>query len=222
MAQTFIFLLIALIFSVTSTHALDTSSCKAISDPLSRLSCFDHVASAMSEINWQHVVLDVLNSPAALAAILAAIFALLTGISGPVVQLRIGKRQAAASQTSANAAMLTAQNTGTREIARLRLSWMDKLRDTLSEYHSILMSTEHVDAKAQKLSELGTQLDLLLNRDDKFQKDSWDITDKIYRAESLHERQSYDEALIGAGRAVFKAEWEKIKAEMRGEPFQRG
>jgi hypothetical protein len=31
-----------------------------------------------------------------------------------------------------------------------------------------------------------------------------------------------DTALVTAGRAVLKAEWEKVKDEMRGEPFKTG
>ena len=31
-----------------------------------------------------------------------------------------------------------------------------------------------------------------------------------------------DEKLIDAGRVVLKAEWEKVKSEMRGEGFQTG
>ena len=106
----------------------------------------------------------------------------------------------------------------------MRLAWMDKLRDTVSEYHSILMIRENVDQEreAEKLSRLGTQIDLLLNRDDKVQKVLWDVTDKIYQSEAIEERQSMDEELVRAGRAVLKAEWEKVKAEMRGEPFKTG
>jgi hypothetical protein len=127
-------------------------------------------------------------------------------------------------QRVADAAMLTAQNAGSREIARLRLAWIDKLRDTVSEFHSILMIRDDVDQTklAEKLSLLGTQLDLLLNRDDKAQKELWDVTDKIYNSQSRDERQSFDAELVKAGRAVLKSEWEKIKAEMRGEPFKTG
>ena len=134
------------------------------------------------------------------------------------------KQSADAAQRAADAAMLTAQNAGRREIARLRLAWMDKLRDTVSEFHSILMIRENVEREkeAEKLSRLGTQIDLLLNREDKVQRDLWDITDKIYKCEAIEERQSMDEELVKAGRAVLKAEWEKVKAEMRGEPFKTG
>jgi predicted nucleic acid-binding Zn-ribbon protein len=106
----------------------------------------------------------------------------------------------------------------------MRLEWMDKLRDTLSEFHSILMIKENVDKEkdAVKLSHLGTEIDLLLNRDDKIQRELWDITDKIYKCEAIEERQEMDEELVSAGRAVLKSEWEKVKAEMRGEAFKTG
>lgn len=167
---------------------------------------------------------DILQSPPAVAAIIAALLAFVSGVFGPWVQYRIGKKQAAAAQRAAEAAMLTAQNAGTREIATMRLAWMDKLRDTVSQFHSILMSREDVDQakSAEELSLLGTQIDLLLNREDKFQRDLWEITDKIYNSQSREERQSMDERLIAAGRSVLKAEWEKVKAEMRGEPFKTG
>jgi hypothetical protein len=112
---------------------------------------------------------DILHSPPAVAAIFAAILAFVSGVAGPYVQYRIGKRQAAAAQRAADAAMLTAQNAGTREIATMRLAWMDKLRDTVAQFHSILMIREDVDQakSAEELSLLGTQLDLLLNREDK-------------------------------------------------------
>lgn len=52
------------------------------------------------------------------------------------------------------------------------------------------------------------------------QKSLWDVTDKIYNCKRRGERQEMDEELIRAGRAVLKSEWEKIKAEMRGETFK--
>jgi hypothetical protein len=43
------------------------------------------------------------------------------------------------------------------------------------------------------------------------------------RADSaIDERQDMDGELVKAGRAVLKSEWEKVKAEMRGEPFKTG
>jgi hypothetical protein len=170
------------------------------------------------------VLLEIIHDPRTAAAIFAALLAFVAGVLGPLVQYCIGKRQAAAAQRAADAAMLLAQNAGNRAIATMRLAWMDKLRDTLSEYHSILMIKEDVDKEkdAVKLSHLGTQIDLLLNQQDEVQKVLWDITDKIYKCEAIDERQGMDKELVDASRAVLKSEWEKVKAEMRGEGFKTG
>jgi hypothetical protein len=122
------------------TGAAHAEACKTILDATRRLECYDDILGA------GHLLADILSSPQAAAAILAAFFALIGGVGGPVVALLVGSRQAAASQTSANAAMLTARTAGYREIARLRISWMDTLRDTVAEYHSILMNLEDGEA----------------------------------------------------------------------------
>jgi hypothetical protein len=49
------------------------------------------------------VLVDIIHSPPAMAAIVAAILALASGVLGPLVQLRIGKRQTAAAQRAADA-----------------------------------------------------------------------------------------------------------------------
>lgn len=137
--------------------------------------------------------------------------------------------------------MLTAQTAGYREIAKLRISWMDTLRNTVAEYHSILMNLEDKEAieaisdpderkvrknendeALKKIVLLGTQLDLLLNKDDALQRDLWEITDKFYNLEKSADRQELDKPLMDAGRAVLKGEWEKVKREMRGAEFQTG
>jgi len=69
----------------------------------------------------------------------------------------------------------------------MRLAWMDKLRDTVSEFHSILMIRRKLDQEGEeKLSHLGTQIDLLLNREDKIQKELWTYLTKSITAS--HER----------------------------------
>jgi len=63
---------------------------------------------------------------------------------------------------------------------------------------------------------------LLLNKDDAVQRRLWDITDEIYNLEKSEDRQARDTALMDAGRAVLKGEWEKVKREMRSAEFQPG
>jgi hypothetical protein len=217
------------------TAAARADSCKTILDATRRLECYDN------GFGVDHLLADILNNPQAVAAILAALFALISGVGGPAVALLIGKRQAAASQTSADAAMLTARTAGFREIAKLRISWMDTLRNTLAEYHSILMNLEDKegielipdlderkarkkanDDALEKIVLLGTQLDLLLNKEDALQKELWNITDEIYNLDNSAARQELDKPLMAAGRAVLKGEWEKVKREMRGAEFQIG
>lgn len=136
--------------------------------------------------------------------------------------------------------MLTAKTAGFREIAKLRISWMDTLRNTLAEYHAILMNLEDRESieavsdiddqkdrrktsdEGAKIVLLGTQLDLLLNKDEALQRTLWDITDEIYNLEKSADRQARDGPLMEAGRAVLKAEWEKVKREMRSAEFQPG
>jgi hypothetical protein len=182
-------------------------------------------------VDQAKIINDVVSSPAALAAVVAAMLAFLSGVLSPLVQGHVGRKQAAASQRAADAAMLSARTAGAREIAKLRMAWMETLRNKLSEYHSILMNFEDDDrtpdpeTKTQedrKLSELGTHLDLLLNQSDPLQKALWDISDQIYKTPGQAEREALDEPLIRAGRAVLKAEWEKVKIEMQGGPFQSG
>jgi hypothetical protein len=43
------------------------------------------------------------------------------------------------------------------------------------------------------------------------------VADEIFHLEQLKDREAKDSELVTAGRAVMKAEWDKIKREMRGE-----
>lgn len=162
----------------------------------------------------------VFNDSRTAVAVASAIFALLSLLVQLWVgsrQAKIGERQADASRISANAAVLTANNAGNRAIAQMRILWIESLRKTLSEYHSILMSSNEPlsDADERRLSDLGTQLDLMLNVGEENQKRLWEIADKIFHLKQLADREAMDHDLVVAGRAVMKDEWDKIKREMR-------
>jgi hypothetical protein len=209
-------------------------ACKLIVDPLERLHCFDTEATATSISGaLQKITVSILSSPPAIAAIVAAIIALIGSIWGPWVQLKIGKRQAAAAQTAAtasqaaaaasqsaaDASLLTARNIGNREIARLRMAWINELRQVLADYHAILMSIRTFlpgSEMERTLYRQGTLLDLLLNQNNELQKALWDVSEKIFQTEDIGQRQAMDKELIDAGRAVFDAEWKTIKNEMSG------
>jgi hypothetical protein len=179
-------------------------------------------ATLLAKINAYFA--EALSDPKTSAAMASAAFALLSltvQYSIGRKQAVIGTRQAEASRISADAASLTAKNAGDRAIATMRIEWISELRKIISEYHSILMTrTDMTDDSYLKLSDLGTQLDLLLNTDDPAQKALWDVLDRIYNTTGLENRQKLDVDLVEAGRAVMKEEWEKIKREMRGATVQ--
>jgi hypothetical protein len=152
---------------------------------------------------------------------LAAFVALLVGLTGSAVALIIGWRQgtssrlaAEAAKASAEAATITARAAGDRAIATIRMQWVHDLRKILSEYHSVLVSYEPPDYR--KVSELGTQLDLMLNLDEAEQRALWEVADRLFKTSDKGERVKMDAELMSAGRVVLKNEWKKIKKELHG------
>ena len=135
--------------------------------------------------------------------------------------------------------MMNANYAGTRELAQVRIDWLELVRDTLSEYHSILMTPkiedpnadeaakakakEKIEADRRQLSYLGTKLDLLLNQNKKLQKALWQVSDDILKktdARPLTEEEldEADKQLVAAARNVLDFHWQKIKAEILGKP----
>ncbi len=102
------------------------------------------------------------------------------------------------------------------------MNWIEKLLTTLAEYHAILGTVEDPmpDLEKRRLADLGTQLDLMMNLEEPRQLRLWKIADEMYNLEDRERRTECDPELMEAGRAVLKAEWEKVKAEMRGEARQ--
>jgi hypothetical protein len=154
-------------------------------------------------------------------ALLGAILAFVVGLTTAFFALITGWRQgtsarlsAEAAKASAEAAALTAKAAGDRAIATMRLQWVQDLRKVLSEYHSVLVSYQPTDYR--KVSELGTQLDLMLNLDEKEQRALWDVAEEVFRA-NKDDRIALDPKLMAAGRLVLKKEWQQIKWELRGK-----
>ncbi len=71
---------------------------------------------------------------------LAAWGAAAVAASVACIQFYIGQKQAQASLTSANAALMNAQNAGRHTVAEFRQKWIDKVIDVLSEHNAIFSS----------------------------------------------------------------------------------
>lgn len=165
-----------------------------------------------------------------LAAISSAVLALVSAIAGPLVQLIVGRRQTAAAQSSADASMHSAKaamamvsHTGLQTIALFREKWIISLRDTLSDYHAILMSEEYPYSLEvrRKISELGTRIDLLLDPSDTLSNELIAVSDRILDLENIDDRMNLDRDLVEAARKVLKAEWHRLREELRGIPPEK-
>src|SRR5258708_19834912 len=96
----------------------------------------------------------------------------------------------------------------------MRLQWVHDLRKILSEYHAVLVSYEAADYR--KVSELGTQLDLMLNLDETEQRELWEVAEEVFRTKDKDKRVALDPKLMAAGRRVLKKESQTIKNNKRG------
>jgi hypothetical protein len=150
----------------------------------------------------------------ALAAVLVA----------PVVQLIIGFRQARVARLSADAARVSAEtalhnsrNAGIQTVAASRQAWINTLRDTLLEFHSIVLTeNEHPYPKEvdRKLSMLGTKVELLLNPNEATSQKLLDLMNRIYDADSVEKRDKMDREFVSAAQAILKNEWNRVKREL--------
>ena|ERR1700730_10538413 len=116
-------------------------------------------------MSWLSEAIHRADAPtiAAFGAWAAAAVAL-TGVG---FQFFVGRRQATAALTSANAALITAKNAGRYRIAEFRQEWIHKVIDTLSEQHAILATKSALSAEdEQNVALLGMKLGLLLNPDE--------------------------------------------------------
>jgi hypothetical protein len=134
------------------------------------------------------------------------------------IQFYVGRRQAEASLTSANAALMNAQNAGQHRIAQFRQEWIDKVIDTLCEHHSILMSCDRDHPLSRddekKMSALRTKLEILLNPDENETIALLNLIDEIARTTDRAERDKKDSEMILVARRLLKSEWVRIKDEL--------
>ena len=150
----------------------------------------------------------------ALAAVLIA----------PVVQIAIGFKQASVANISAEAAMKSAQAAFDnvqiyciQTICISRQKWIDLLRDTLSEFHSIVITENEYPYPKEvdrQLSMLGTKIELLLNPSEVESQKIVNLIHEIYDIENMNERESLDSKFVAAAQIVLRKEWDRIKTDL--------
>jgi hypothetical protein len=138
------------------------------------------------------------------------------------IQLYIGRNQAQAALTSAEAALMNAKNAGRYKIAEFRQNWINKVIDTLCEHHSIAM-TQQADeplpaGEHKKLASARTRLEILLNPDEPDTVSLLEAIDKIDSSNTARDREVAASEMLTIARRALKREWVRIKDELSHQP----
>jgi hypothetical protein len=145
----------------------------------------------------------------------AAVAATVAGI-----QFYVGRKQAQAALTSAQAALINAKNAGRYRIAEFRQAWIYKVIDALCEYNAIVLSRDSTDPlkpeEKKALSTSRTRLEILLNPTEVDTVELVKGMDALYHN---HDRAHID-AVLTPARRLLKREWDRIKDELSHQPTE--
>ena len=181
-------------------------------------------------------------------ALLSTVIALIATVVGPVISLRIAKKQIASGfetqrQQTDTALRVARLNYNALVVSTNRQKWIDNLRDTLAEFLAV---ARHVAAdvrafrfdlpmvdRIRRMLELSTKAELLLNP---LEPDHIAFVERLRElrtaaisrdsaglgeAESAADADRLDSLvsdLTARAKQILKAEWERVKA---GEPERR-
>ncbi|WP_315765656.1 MULTISPECIES: hypothetical protein [unclassified Bradyrhizobium] len=139
------------------------------------------------------------SAPAVTAAVITSFLAFIVGVGGLSVSI------------------WTLRKTGVRAVATFRQEWIDTLRKTLAEYHSIMMTTQPPLSRDddRTASDLGTRIELMLNPSEEASQELEAIMNKIDECTTLDGRIAMDQEFVAAARRVLKQEWVRVKAELK-------
>lgn len=155
---------------------------------------------------------------AATLSALAAFGAAAAAITGATFQFFIGRKQAKASEISANAALANSKNTGRQKVADFRQQWINRVIDTICDHHAIVSAIPVGEAPnaedKRRLAGLRTKLSILLNPDE---PDTVALLDKIENVDNSKTDQEFAQAetqMVAISRRLLKREWVRIKGEL--------
>jgi hypothetical protein len=148
------------------------------------------------------------------------------GIAGTVagIQFFIGRKQAQAALTSANAALMSAKNAGRYKIAEFRQAWINKVIDTLCEQNAFILARSDAPSEAITPEEATavfasrTRLEILLNPEEADTVALLAALEKFY--DSRFERHLVRVEFMTIGRRLLKREWVRIKDELSHQPTE--
>ena len=140
-------------------------------------------------------------------AIVAGLAAVIGSVVGAVIAGLVSSNQERENRT------ISAE----LEIAKFRESWINNLRDTLSEFQSYAMLPNSKPHLEQKFYELGTKIELLSNRDEEPFKRLNKIMYKMLDASEgdINVKYSTNAEFVKVCQDILKIEWDRIKTDLR-------
>lgn len=102
------------------------------------------------------------------------------------------------------------------KLAEFRQSWINTLRDTLSEFQAIAMSPGNSPINDQNFYRLGTKIELLMNPHDERYPDLQNIMYQLLMVSEgdILEKYRLNPVFIEVSQGILKTEWEKLKQEL--------
>jgi hypothetical protein len=114
--------------------------------------------------------------------------------------------------------MMNAESVCRHTVAAFRQKWIDAVRDTLSEYHSILMLAPDVVVISaedwRRLTGLKTKLNLLLNPKEEGSRRLLLLLSEMRDCQNWAERADLSTKLSTIAQEILKTEWVRIKDEL--------
>jgi hypothetical protein len=159
---------------------------------------------------------------AAISAFAAAAAALIAAsVAG--IQLYLGLRQSKVALIAAEAARKSAESTGRRRIAEFRQKWIDDVRDTLSEYQSLLILAALPRNSQEgtltwdnniRLHTLRLKLEMLLNPAEKATSELFNAIGGVMMTHGVPGKVDKSALVADAAQKILKAEWRRLQDEL--------
>ncbi len=161
-------------------------------------------------MSWLSEAIHHADAPT-ISAVAASVAAVVAG-GVAAIQFSLGRRQTTAALTSAQAALMNAQNAGKHKIAEFRQDWIYKVIDEITEHHSILVTRP--EDLPRRLQASRIKLEILLNPDEEDTVSLLSAIDAIDAATDDEERVIQTKRMLAIAHQLLKREWVRIKDEL--------
>jgi hypothetical protein len=106
------------------------------------------------------------------------------------------------------------------KLSEFRQSWINNLRDCMAEFQSIGMTPGVEAEKERHFYELGTKIELLMNRRDEGYSALQTVMYRLLLAKTKEEKYSCNRQFVEISQSILKREWEVLKLAVRNAAVQ--